>query len=613
MSEYWGVDVEKLYAYSSGDLYDAYKVFGAHFIEWNGEYGVRFLVYAPNVSTAYVSGDFSYWEYMENEMLRVEETGCFVLFIPNLKPFQKYKYVFIGDDKIIWKYDPYAFMSEGPGKSASLLSDVDNFNWEDEEHLEYRMNNNPYERPISIYEVNLASWRRDYGNYYSFERLSTELVDYVIELGFTHVEFMPITEYPFDGSWGYQQTGYYSVTSRHGSPKEFKNLVNSFHKAGIEVIVDWVPCHYPKDEFGLAYFDGSALYESDYWHDAYNPEWDTLNFDYGRNHVRNFLISNLGYLIEEYHIDGFRMDAVSYMIHENMGKLNPDSSYNEFAISFIKDCNDFVKRYPGVIMFAEESTAFYGVTKGTDEYGLGFSFKWNMGWANDTLKYMKMDPLYRGGENHKLLTFPMVYAFNERFVLPFSHDEVVHMKGSLINKMPGEDFDKFRQLRLLYLYQYTQPGKKLIFMGGEFAQFNEWNEYGELSWELLEVEKHRKIFDYVKSLNELYKNRRELYENESSWDCYEWIEVDNYIQNVIIYKRKSLDREILIALNFSPQNIMEHPVEVGNINYRVIFNSDSEVYGGNNEGSFGELEPEFDKIKIGIAPYSGLVLEAFYG
>ncbi|MDI9472454.1 MAG: 1,4-alpha-glucan branching protein GlgB [Tissierellia bacterium] len=599
--EFYGVSTEDIKRYVEGSHHRAFELFGSH----RREDEVCFLVYAPHAKSVRLAGDFNEWS-ADRHLMQRGPYGVYGIQIPQIQDGCRYKYVIEKEDgTLLWKADPYAIRSEKPPLSASIVCELAPFPWEDETFVAERSHGT--DKPMSIYEVCLSSWRKAGDNYYSFDFLVDELVPYVKDNGFTHVEIMPITEHPYDGSWGYQQTGYYAISSRFGHPGGFQHLVNSFHKAGIGVILDWVPAHYPKDAHGLAYFDGHALYEPDHWHDAYNTQWDTINFDYGKNHVRNFLISNLHFLAETYHVDGFRVDAVAYMIHRRLGRS--DSGLNPHAIEFLQELNISLGSIKGMLLFAEESTDFEGVTRPVHEGGLGFHYKWNMGWMNDTLRYMKLDPFFRG-TNHDLVTFPMMYAFSERFLLPLSHDEVVHMKGSLIEKMPGTYEEKFAQLRLLYLYQYTHPGKKLIFMGGEFAQFREWNEFVSLDWHLLDFPAHDAMLRYVKELNLLYRNTPPLYEIDTSWEGYQWVEVDNRVQNVFVFRRiDKKGREILVALNFSPILITDHRIPARAKTYEVIFNTDEWKYSGGNQGSLGIVKPHRRILYIDIAPFSGIVLK----
>lgn len=599
--EFYGVSTEELRRYVEESHHRAFDIFGSHRLDEE----VRFLVYAPRAKSVRLAGDFNDWN-PETHRMEKGPYGVYGLLLTDIEDGCRYKYVIEKEDgTYLWKADPYAIRSEKTPLSASIVCELAPFPWEDEEFTETRSLG--LDEPMSIYEVCLSSWRKAGENYYSFDFLVDELVPYVKDNGFTHVEIMPITEHPYDGSWGYQQTGYYAISSRFGHPGGFQHLVNSFHKAGIRVILDWVPAHYPKDAHGLAYFDGYALYEPDHWHDAYNPQWDTINFDYAKPHVRNFLISNLHFLAETYHIDGFRVDAVAYMIHRHLGRS--DSGLNMHAVEFLQELNISLGAVDGVLLFAEESTDYEGVTRPVHAGGLGFHYKWNMGWMNDTLKYMQLDPFFRG-KHHDLVTFPMMYAFTEQFLLPLSHDEVVHMKKSLIDKMPGSYEEKFAQLRLLYLYQYTHPGKKLLFMGSEFAQFREWNEFISLDWHLLGYPAHEAMLRYVRELNFLYQSTPPLYEVETNWEGYQWIEADNRLQNLFVYKRiDKKGQEVIVVLNFSPILITDHRIPCKRGKYEVILNTDEWKFAGSNQGSLGVLASEGNALFVHVAPFGGIMLK----
>lgn len=606
----YGVDSEFLRAYVHGVTNQGYRYLGAHIIRWKEQTGVRFLVYAPRAREVHVASNRNDWSNWQHALQRIEE-GFFIGFFPEYRAGDIYKYVIrTHTGEQIWKADPYAVYSEEIPNNASRIYNLDGYIWHDEVYQNQVARQNFYDQPISIYEVHLGSWRRwDGRDYYTFDQFIEQLVPYVADLGYTHVEIMPLTEYPFDGSWGYQQTGYFSITSRFGDPKGFMRLVDAFHQAGVGVILDWVPCHFPKDAHGLAYFDGQALYESEYWHEAYNQQWDTLNFDFERRHVCNFFLSNARFLQEVFHINGFRADAVAYMIHKRFGDAHRPAEYNQAAIRFLQEVNTQMGAVPGFMMMAEESSAFYGVSKSIEEGGLGFHFKWNMGWMNDTLSYFVKDQAERA-DLHDKLTFPMMYAYSERFVLPLSHDEVVHMKRSLVDKMPGYYNEMFAQLRLLYLYQYTHPGKKLLFMGGEFGQFREWSESRPLDWNLLDFEAHMKTLQYVRQLNSVYRSHPALYTQETTWDGFDWIDVDNRRQKFLAYRRKGSDgSELIICLNFSSLPIIDHRLMAAETDYEVIFNSDDSRFYGTNQGSSGKILPHEGYLVIGVAPFSGLILK----
>ena len=605
----YAVPREFLENYVLGATDQGHRYLGAHFVSWEGQTGVRFLIYAPHAREVHVASNRNDWSNWQHALHRIEH-GFFVGFFPEYREGDSYKYVIRSmSGEELWKADPYAFHSEVVPSNASRVYHLGGYSWNDEAFLTKRAKTDFYEEPIAIYEVHLGSWRRWNGtDYYTFDQFIDQLVPYVRDLGYTHVEIMPVTEYPFDGSWGYQQTGYYAITSRFGDPKGFMRLVDAFHQAGIGVIVDWVPCHFPKDQHGLAFFDGQALYESDYWESSYNQQWDTLNFDYGRRHVCNFFLSNARFLQEVFHVDGLRVDAVAYMIHTRFAGDYAQPEYNQAAIDFLREFNIQMGAVPGFMTMAEESSSFYGVSKSIEEGGLGFHFKWNMGWMNDTLSYIVKHEDQRP-DFHSKLTFPMMYAYAEHFVLPLSHDEVVHMKRSLIDKMPGFYDEMFAQLRLLFLYQYTHPGKKLLFMGGEFGQFREWNEDQALDWNLLDYTGHMKTLQYVRELNEFYRAEPALYTLETTWDGFEWIDVDNANQKFIAYRRVGKEQSsLIICLNFSSVPITEHRLMETNAYYRVVFNSDDDDYYGKNQGSRGMIYPQDGQLYVGVGAYSGLIL-----
>ena len=491
------------------------------------------------------------------------------------------------NNEILFKSDPFAFHAEERPLTASKYYDLEGYKWHDDPWLKKRKDFDHHHSPMSIYEVNLLSWRKKHdGKQYSYHDLAQELIPYLKEMHFTHIELMPITEFPYDGSWGYQVTGYYAPTSRFGTPKDFMYFVDTCHQNGIGVILDWVPCHYCKDAHGLYHFDGGPAFESPEYDRSHNDQWGTINFDYGRPEVQSFLISNLLYWLEMYHIDGVRIDAVAYMLYLNFGGKILKNKYGGFenldAIDFIKKLNTIVfKNHPDVLMMAEESTSWPKVSGEIAEGGLGFNYKWNMGWMNDILAYMEQDPLYRKGHHHAL-TFTMTYAFSEFFVLPLSHDEVVHGKHSLLEKMPGNYAEKFSNLRLLLAYMYAHPGKKLLFMGSEFGQFIEWNEWQALDWHLLEYESHRKMQSYMKSLNFFYQSEPCLFELDTTYEGYEWIEVDNSDESTISFERIDAKGNRLIAIfNFTPVARNAHPIGVlKSGEYAVLMNTNDSKYGG---------------------------------
>ena len=546
-------EAEKLFLGGCSD--DAYRYLGAH----PAENGYVFRVYAPNAGSVRLVGDFNGWDTTVPPMER--DGGFFTETVPAAKKFDCYKfYIEHPDGSFAEKADPFAFHTETrPGTASKLFESQ--FLWTDGKYLSAAAERNPLKRPVSIYEVHAGSWRRyPDGNCFSYRRLADELVPYVLEMGYTHIELMPVAEHPLDDSWGYQVTGYYAPTSRFGTPDDFRYFVNRCHEEGIGVILDWVGAHFPKDGCGLYEFDGTRLFEPKDSLRAEHPEWGTRNFDYGRNEVRSFLISNICFWLREYHIDGIRVDAVSSMIYldyaRKPGEWSPDrngGNINSDAVSLLRDINSAAFRVnPGVIMAAEESTSFPMVTKPPYDGGLGFNFKWNMGWMHDTLDYFSADPLFRKGI-HEKITFPLTYAFSENFILPLSHDEVVHGKKSLIARMPGDYADKFAGLRVLFAWMFVHPGKKLSFMGNEFAQFIEWDFSKELDWCLLAYDRHRQMREWVKALNRMYLTEPSFYENDSGWDGFRWLRADDRSTGVIAAERMSqTGRRIVCILNLCP-------------------------------------------------------------
>ena len=600
------------FLFNTGKNTMAYNFLGSH-IE---QEGVRFNVWAPNAKSVSVVGNFNYWDRHWGEMSKDHETGIWTFFKEGISEYELYKYS-VEDihGNIVLKTDPFAFFNELKPNTASMTYNIDGYEWKDSEYIKLRESRDVYSSPVSIYEVNLASWKRNPdGNYKSYVQLADELVSYVKETGFNYVELMPVNEYPFDGSWGYQQTGYFAITSRFGTPKDFMYLVDRFHQAGIGVIVDWVPCHFAKDLHGLYRFDGTSQYESTDSFLAENTQWGTMNFDYGKNQVRSFLISSAIMLFDKYHIDGLRVDAVAYMIYRDMARSFSMDIINEDAVSFIKELNTQIfKAFPHALMMAEESSAYPKVTHPIHEGGLGFNFKWNMGYMNDTLKYFKQDPVYRK-YYHNNLTFSLIYAFSENYVLPFSHDEVVHGKHSLVDKMPGDYYQKFSNLKLLYAYQYSHPGKKLVFMGGEFGQFIEWNEYGELDWFLMDYDSHSGVYRFVQDLNRIYTESPEFYEIERSWEGFEWIDHHRSNESLLSFKRfsKSGD-EIACIFNFTPVERSEYWFEtIEGTQYEEILSSDNIKYFGSGtlNGTIKSHEHEGKHyIRVKLAPLSAVFLK----
>ena len=594
---------DELYLFHEGRNYNAYNFMGAHFTSENRKRGVRFTIWAPRAKNIFLVGDFSNWETKEeNKLNKINETGIWSIFIPRLKEGIKYKYYIEQEDgKAVLKADPYGIYSEVRPNTASILCEKTKIRWSDKKWLNKREETNYFESPINIYELHLGSWKRkDEDEFLSYDELSVVLPKYVKEMGYTHVEFMPLNEHPLDASWGYQVTGYYSVTSRYGDIKGLKRLINALHKNDIGVILDWVPGHFCKDEQGLYMFDGTPTYEYEEKWKADNKGWGTFNFDLGKPEVKSFLISNAFYFINEFHIDGLRVDAVSNMLYLNYGRNHGEwipniygGNENLEAIQFIKELNEAIKTYSkGVITIAEESTSWPNVTNDTEYGGLGFDFKWNMGWMNDTLEYNELDPIYRK-YHHNKLTFPMMYNHSEKFILPISHDEVVHGKKSLIDKMQGDYWNKFANLRAYMAYMYGHPGKKLMFMGCEFGQFIEWREYEELEWKLIDkFDMHRKTHNFFKDLNNFYKNNSELWELDYDGDGFQWIDADNNEQSIYIFIRKSknVEKYKIFVCNFTPMVYYDFNIGVPEKGvYREIFNTDKKEYGGSGQVIKGNL------------------------
>ncbi len=582
----------------------SYEVLGAHFSECDNVTGVTFRVWAPNAKRVSVVGDFNYWDGRRHPMRFHLQSGIWELFLPKVSLGECYKYELIDcQDRLRMKADPYAFASQLRPDTASQVGILP----EIVPMTQTRREANQSNKPISIYEVHLGSWRRNLENNYwlNYDQIADELIPYVKEMGFTHIEFLPLSEFPFDGSWGYQPIGLYSPTSRFGSPAAFKRLIERAHDAGINVILDWVPGHFPSDPHGLVEFDGTALYEHADPREGYHQDWNTLIYNYGRNEVKNFLVSNGLYWLERFGLDGLRVDAVASMIYRDYSRKEGEWIPNQYggrenleAIKFLKETNDLInKESDGGITVAEESTSFAGITTPAEQGGLGFNFKWNMGWMNDTLSYIQKDPIYRQ-YHHAQMTFGMMYQYSENFVLPLSHDEVVHGKGSLIAKMPGDAWQKFANLRAYYGYMWGYPGKKLLFMGNEFAQGREWNYKESLDWFLLDEHAsgswHKGVQNFVKDLNKIYQNNPALYELDNNPSGFEWLVVNDHRNSVFVFERTSSNGErVIVASNFTP--VPQHNYRFG-VNeagiYEEILNSDSELYKGSNLGNLGQVASE---------------------
>ncbi|MDU5493913.1 MAG: 1,4-alpha-glucan branching protein GlgB [Clostridium perfringens] len=577
-----------------GKEHSAYKFMGAHFITENRKRGVRFTTWAPRASKIYVIGDFNNWELKEEySMEKINERGIWSLFLPKLEEGIKYKFAVVNEcgNNTVYKADPYAFKSELRPNTASVLTKIKSFRWGDKRWLNKREKEGLDNKPMNIYELHLGSWKRKDGEFMTYEEISEVLVEYIKEMGYTHVEFMPINEHPLDASWGYQGVGYYSVTSRYGDLNGLKALINKLHKNNIGVLLDWVPSHFCKDEHGLFMFDGSPTYEYEAWWKANNEGWGTCNFDLGRPEVKSFLFSNAMYWINEFHIDGLRVDAVSNMLYLDYGREYGEWEPNIYggngnleAIAFLKELNTIIKKEgKGAITVAEESTAWEGITKPVEEDGLGFDYKWNMGWMNDTLSYIELDPIYRK-YHHNKMNFSMMYNYSEKFILPISHDEVVHGKKSLINKMWGDDWKKYAGLRLYASFMMGHPGKKLMFMGCEFGQFVEWREWEELQWNVIEeFDIHRKTKEYFKALNHFYLENSSLWSLDYEEEGFKWIDADNSEESVLSFIRigKNKKEKLIFICNFTPEVYYDFKVGVPELGeYVEVFNSDALEFGG---------------------------------
>lgn len=602
-----------IYYFHQGTNYDAYELLGAHY----KPEATTFRVWAPNAKGISVIGDFNNWDLNQSPMIKITDGGLWEVVIKDVKLYDCYQYaVQTTQNQILYKSDPYAFHTEIRPGHASKVYDLDNYNFTDQEWMEKRSEKQGFHRPINIYEVHLGSWRKyENGEPFDYRKLGEELSDYAVEMGYTHIEILPISEYPYDPSWGYQVTGYYAVTSRYGTPIDFMDLINTCHRKGIGVILDWVPGHFTKDAHGLIDFDGEHLYEPADEMRKEHKSWGTRCFDYGRNEVQCFLVSNLMFYAKKFHIDGIRMDAVASMIYLDYGREEGEWHPNTYgtninldAVAFLQKCNDALHQaYPDILTIAEESTAFPKITVPVKYDGLGFDYKWNMGWMNDSLSYMKEDPIYRQYHHHKL-TFQMTYIYSEHYILAVSHDEVVHMKGALINKMPGTYEQKFAATKVYMTYMMTHPGKKLLFMGSEFGQFSEWNEAKELDWMVLQYPTHQGLKKYNQNLNKLYLSNAALYENDYNWDGFKWLVVDDNSHNVLVYQRTSGHDLLIVIMNFAPCMWFDYELYVDSGEYEVILCSDDELYGGTHHLENTKYLTENQKIIISIPSSCGIIL-----
>ncbi len=631
MAEKVFISEDDSYLFGQGTHYDIYKKLGAHFSEENGKRGVFFAVWAPNAEKVAVVGTFNNWDENRNPMILQGKSGIFTAFVEGVWEGELYKYLIVTrDGEKLYKADPYANYSEMRPGTASRITDLSKISWTDTKWMNERAQKNLLEEPMAVYECHIGSWMRhpfkDEDGFYNYREFADRIVEYLKEMKYTHVELMGIAEHPFDGSWGYQVTGYFAPTSRYGTPQDFAYLVNHLHKNNIGVILDWVPAHFPKDAHGLAEFDGTCLYEHPDTRLGEHPDWGTKIFNYSMNEIRNFLIANAIYWLEEFHIDGLRVDAVASMLYLDYGKQDGQWVANKYggnenldAIEFFKHLNSVIHgRFPGVATIAEESTAWPKVTAPVEDDGLGFTFKWNMGWMHDFCSYMKLDPFFRK-DNHNKLTFAMSYNSSENYIIPLSHDEVVHLKCSMVNKMPGYQVDKYANLRVGYTFMFTHSGKKLLFMGQEFAQEREWSEARELDWFLLENDLNKGMQDFMKELLQIYRKYPALYQLDTSWEGFEWINADDNTRSIYSYIRKDRTgkKNILVVLNMTPMRREYFRVGVpAKKKCKLLLNSDEKRFGGMGSEILPELTPvagecdgqpyyiEFDLPALGAAVFT---------
>ncbi|MFB9845340.1 1,4-alpha-glucan branching protein GlgB [Mucilaginibacter ginsenosidivorans] len=616
--------------FKSGKHYKLYEKFGSHVVEFNGVIGTYFSVWAPNAQFVSVIGNFNYWNRGSHVLFsRWDSSGIWEGFIPNVGDGETYKYfIKSSSGEELEKSDPFALRWEEPPRTASIVADT-YYEWKDAKWMKNRYQHNGIDRPYSVYEVHIGSWARNPespDSFYSYEQLADKLVPYVKEMGFTHVEFMPIAEHPYYPSWGYQVSGYYAASSRYGTPKQLMGLIETFHNEGIGVIMDWVPSHFPGDIHALYRFDGTHLYEHADTRKGFHPDWKSFIFNYGRNEVRAFLISNALFWLDRYHVDGLRVDAVASMLYLDYSRKDGEWEPNIYggnenleAISFLKEFNEACySHFPDTQTIAEESTSFTGVSRPVYTGGLGFGMKWMMGWMHDTIKYFSTDPLFRK-YHHNQITFSLIYAFTENFMLPFSHDEVVYGKGSMLNKMPGDEWQKFANLRLVYSYMFTHPGTKLLFMGAEFGQGTEWDFSKSLDWYVLEYPNHKGVQDTVKALNKLYKKEPALYEKAFEGTGFEWIDGGNSADSVLIYTRKGHDpkNDLVIVLNMTPNPHENFRVGVPDAgSWKEMFNSDDKAYWGSGMGNTKAIKADKEhwhgrenSILVTLPPLSAVVFK----
>ncbi len=616
------------YLFGKGTHYEIYNKLGAHLVTKNGRKGVYFAVWAPHAVNVSVIGEFNDWIGFDHNMEMNNESGIWELFVPDVKEGCAYKYVISTQDgRTLYKTDPYGFYSEVRPDTASRVFNVDKYKWKDHDWIAKKSRENHYEQPMSIYECHLGSWKKDFqgpddeDGFYDYKRLAKDLVEYVKKMGYTHVELMGIAEHPYDGSWGYQVTGYYAPTSRYGSPDEFMYLVDAFHQADIAVILDWVPAHFPRDAHGLAMFDGQPLYEYADTRLGEHPDWGTKVFDYSKTEVANFLIANALFWVEKYHIDGLRVDAVASMLYLDYGRDEGQWVPNKYgdnknldAIEFFKHLSSVMNyRNPRAYVIAEESTAWPDVTKDPKDGGLGFSYKWNMGWMHDFLEYTKLDPLFKKGAHNKM-TFGLTYCFSENFILVLSHDEVVHLKCSMYNKMPGYPADKFKNLKTAYMFMFGHPGRKLLFMGQEFAQLQEWSEKRSLDWHLLEEPEHKDMQKFVHRLLEMYKKYPALYTETKGYGAFEWINADDNERSIFSFIRKTTEADnknsVGFVFNFTPMERTDYIVGVPKAGtYKRILSTENDDQVVKYKAKEGECDGRPYRLEIPLKPFEAVAFE----